>query len=191
MTEPVVAPVQEPPAVPATPAPAAATPPWGADFDADKAWQLVQHLRADKEKLAARPVLTPEHQQQLADHQRLLEMGKSELQRHQEAAAAAQAAAEKATADAIRWKAAATHSIPAEDFDLLGTGTEEEITSRAQRIAAKNAAQAAAAAPTPPTPVIPSPVTRPVAQMLPGATPTDAPNEDDQILAALGLGPKQ
>lgn len=190
MTEPVVAPVQEPPATPAVPA-AAPAPPWGADFDQERAWKLVQDLRADKEKLAARPTLTAEQQQQLAEYDRLVELGKSEQQRLQEAATANAQRAAQAEADAIRWKVAATHSIPAEDFDLLGTGTEEEITSRAQRIAAKNAAQAAAATPTPPTPVIPSPVTRPVAQMHPGATPTDAPNEDDQILAAIGLGPKQ
>jgi hypothetical protein len=188
MTEPVVAPVQEPPV---TPAAAPAAPPWGDNFDAERAWKLVQDLRADKEKLAARPVLTPEHQAALGEHQRLIDLGKSELQRHQEAAAAAQAVADKATADAIRWKVAATHGIPSEDFDLLGNGTEEEITSRAQRIAAKNAAQAAAAAPVPPTPAIPSPVTRPVALMQPGATPAGGANEDDMILAALGLGPKQ
>jgi hypothetical protein len=188
MTEPVVAPVQEPPAAPAAPA---AAPPWGADFDPERAWKLVQDLRADKEKLAARPTLTAEQQQQLTEYDRLVEAGKTEQQRLQEAATAAAQRAAQSEADAIRWKVAATHGIPAEDFDLLGSGTEEEITSRAQRIAAKNAAQVAAAAGTPPTTVIPSPVTRPVAQMQPGATPAGAPTEDDMLLAALGLGPKQ
>lgn len=30
-------------------------PPWGDDFDAEKAWNLVKGLRSDKETLAKRP----------------------------------------------------------------------------------------------------------------------------------------
>jgi hypothetical protein len=62
MTEPVVAPVQEPPATPAAaaaPATAAPAPQPGAPTSTpERAWKLVQDLRADKEKLAARPTLT-------------------------------------------------------------------------------------------------------------------------------------
>ena len=52
-----------------------ATPPWGSDdeFDPQKAWNLIQGLKADKEKLSARPVLTDEMQAELAEWQRLKE----------------------------------------------------------------------------------------------------------------------
>jgi hypothetical protein len=62
------------------------TPPWGEDFDAEKAWNLVQNLRSDKEKLQGRPVLTDEQKQKLAEYDRLAEASKSELDKAQEAA---------------------------------------------------------------------------------------------------------
>jgi hypothetical protein len=113
----------------------------------------------------------------------LEEASKSELQRVAETAEKAKRDAENAQAEAIRYKAAATHGISAEFFDLLGSGTEDEITARAEKIAALATAQAAAtqAAAGPP-------VTRPVEQMRPGATPAEAASEDDLILAKL-FGP--
>ena len=74
------------PQEPAAASPEAATPPWGEDFDAEKAWNLVQNLRADKEKLSRRESLTPEQKQKLAEFDRLAEASKSELERAQEAA---------------------------------------------------------------------------------------------------------
>lgn len=52
----------------------------------------------------------------------------------------ARAAAAEAERDAIRtemarYKVAAKHQLSEDDFDLLGTGTEEEIEARAKRIA--------------------------------------------------------
>lgn len=117
----------------------------------------------------------------------LEEASKSELQRVQEAQQAAERTAEQARAEMTRYKVAATHGIPAEHFDLLGSGTEEEITARAEKISTLLAAQAAAAtAPTTPG----APPTRPVEQLRPGATPSEAENEDDVILARLGFVPK-
>jgi len=69
--------------------PAAAAPtdtPWGEDFDAEKAWSLVQNLRADKDKLSKRETLTPEQKAKLAEFDRLAEASKSELEKAQEAA---------------------------------------------------------------------------------------------------------
>lgn len=59
------------------------TPPWGApeEFDAEKAWSLIQGLRADKERLSARETLTDEQRQQLAEYQQIQEAGRSDLER--------------------------------------------------------------------------------------------------------------
>lgn len=73
---------------PATP-PAAATPPWGSDaeFNPEKAWNLIQGLKADKEKLSAREVLTDDQKAKLDEYDRLAEASKTELEKAQEAAA--------------------------------------------------------------------------------------------------------
>jgi hypothetical protein len=114
----------------------------------------------------------------------LEEASKSEAQRLAEAAEAAKRDAETARAEAIRYKAAATHGISADHFDLLGSGSEEEITARAEKIASLVAAQAAA------TQTVTPPATRPVEQLRPGATPAGSESEDDVILAKL-FGPPQ
>ncbi|MGZ4518963.1 MAG: hypothetical protein ACXVXP_02950 [Mycobacteriaceae bacterium] len=78
-------PATNPTSVPVATAPTDA-PPWGDDFDAEKAWNLVQNLRSDKERLQSRPVLTDEAKQKLAEYDRLAEASKSELDKAQEAA---------------------------------------------------------------------------------------------------------
>lgn len=177
MTEPTgptaPAPAQEP-TQPTEP------PPWGDDFDPARAWHTIQSLREKEKELSKRPVLTDAQQQQLAEYDRLVQASKSEEQRREEAVANAQREAEMARAEAIRYKAAATHAIPADHFDLLGTGTEEEITARAAKLSALLAAQAAAQQ-APAT----APTSRPVEQMRPGATPGQQLNEDDAVYAAL------
>lgn len=183
MTEPTAtaptpaAPAQEP----TQPQQPTETPPWGDDFDPARAWHTITQLREREKELAKQPRLSPEQQQQLTEYNRLVEASKTEQQRQQEALAAAQRAAEQSAADAVRYKAAATHSIPADHFDLLGTGTEEEITARAAKLSALLAAQAAASA----NPAHPAPVRRPVEQLRPGATPSDAKTEDDVVYERL------
>lgn len=113
----------------------------------------------------------------------LEEASKTEAQRLSETAATAQRDADEARAEAIRYKAAATHGIPADHFDLLGTGTEEEITARAEKLAALLAVQAA-----PPT--VPATPVRPLEQLRPGATPGEPVNEEDAVYAALFGPPK-
>jgi hypothetical protein len=44
------------------------------------------------------------------------------------------------------------HGIAEEDFDFLGTGTEQELDERAARLAAKNAAAGQNNGPRPPAP---------------------------------------
>jgi hypothetical protein len=70
----------------APPEPKPETPPWGEDFDPEKAWNLVKNLRADKEKLQQRPALTDEQKTKLTEFDRLEQASKTELQRAQEAA---------------------------------------------------------------------------------------------------------
>lgn len=156
-------------------------PPWGEDFNPERAWSLVQNLREDNAKLKSRPVLTEEHQQKLADWDALEQASKTEFERVQEDLQRTRRDAEAARAEAIRYKVAATHGIPADDFDLLGSGTEEEIAARAQRLAAYRAAAEQAQQPVTPT----APQRRPVEQLRPGATPADAESEQDVLYASL------
>lgn len=81
-----VAPKPQEPVATAPETPKTDAPPWGDEFDAEKAWNLVQNLRADKEKLSKRPTLTDEQKTKLSEYDRLAEASKTELERAQEAA---------------------------------------------------------------------------------------------------------
>ncbi len=60
-------------------------PPWTAeDFDPERAWKKIQALESDKQKLAARPTMTDEQKQQLAEYTALVEASKSDLERKTE-----------------------------------------------------------------------------------------------------------
>lgn len=185
MTEPTettpAAPAQEP-----TQQQSAETPPWGENFDPARAWHTITQLREREKELSKQPRLTSEQQQQLAEYNRLVEASKSEAQRQQEAIETAKREAETARAEAIRYKAAASYGISADHFDLLGTGTEEEITARAEKLSQLLAAQQAASAPPPAAP----PTRRPVEQLRPGATPSGSETEEDVIFAQL-FGPQK
>lgn len=106
---------------------------------------------------------------------KIRESQKTDQQKVTDAAAQAERERDEARAETIRWKAAAANHVSEDNFDLLGTGTEDEITERAKRVgimeaavaelaqlkAGQTAAQAAANAPgpvsalTPGTPQIP------------------------------------
>lgn len=91
------------PTEPVTPEPQAGTeptepvvtPPWGDDFDPEKAWKLVQGLRADKERLAGRPVLDDDAKRKLTEYDRLVEASRTDLERKTEEATRWQTEAEK------------------------------------------------------------------------------------------------
>lgn len=93
----------QPATTPSTPASPADAPPWGEDFDAEKAWKLIQGLRADKEKLAARPVLDDDAKVKLTEYDRLVEASKTDLERKTEEVTRWQSEAE-------RWRAASVAS---------------------------------------------------------------------------------
>lgn len=108
----------------------------------------------------------------------LEEASKSEAQRLSEAAETAKRDADTARAEAVRYKAAATHGISVDHFDLLGSGTEEEVSARAEKIAALISAQAQ-------IPPAAAPKARPVEQLRPGATPGEPETEDDVLYAQI------
>lgn len=186
MTDPATPPTPTPaPSAPPAQEPAAQTetPPWGEDFDPARAWHTIQSLREKEKELTKQPRLTAEQQRQLTEYQQLVEASKSEAQRQQEAIEAAKRDAETSRAEATRYKLAATHGIPAEHFDLLGSGTEEEIAARAEKISALLAMSTTSPPPPPAT-------RRPVEQLRPGATPGETENEDDVIMAKLFGAPR-
>lgn len=110
---------------------------------------------------------------------------KTEQQRHAEAAEKAKRDADEARAETLRYKAAATHGVGQDFFDLLGSGDEEAINARAERVgsllkvAAENEqlrAELEALRQGKPAPGS----TRPVASLRPGATAEPvAPAVDD------------
>lgn len=89
---------QPDPNAPATPEPKAdEQPPWGSpeEFNPEKAWNLIQGLRADKEKLSSRPVLDDDAQRKIAEYDRLEQASKTDLERKTEEVNRWQAEAEK------------------------------------------------------------------------------------------------
>jgi hypothetical protein len=103
---------------------------------------------------------------------------KTEAQRQSEALATRAAGRSgPRMAEMARLRIAMRHGIPEEDFDLLGSGDEETLNARAERLAAKNLAVAAQLAATQ-QPA--SPNRRPTEDLKPGATPVDQiPITDD------------
>ena len=73
-----------------------------------------------------------------------------------------------------RLELAVQYHLPREDIDLIGSGSREEMESRAQRLAAKNAAAVKAERP---------PTDRPVEGLRPGATPQPPQPADDSYPA--------
>ncbi|HEY5201355.1 MAG TPA: hypothetical protein VIJ31_10650, partial [Acidothermaceae bacterium] len=148
MSEQTIAPVTPPalaPVAPQTPAPTAPLTPPAEDVSTLPQWARDAITKANSEAAAAR-IKAKELEPAAAQFAALEEASKTEAQRLAESEATAKREALEARAESARYKVALAHGIPADDFDLLGTGTEEEITARAVKIAAKNAAQAAATA---------------------------------------------
>ncbi|WP_458089505.1 hypothetical protein [Streptomyces malaysiensis] len=90
---------------------------------------------------------------------------KSEIQKAQERAQTFEQQLADERAQNARLLAAATHNIPPELIELLGSGTTDEINSRAEVLAEKLKAAAPAPAPT---------SARPVESLTPGAAPASS-----------------
>lgn len=109
--------------------PAAETP-WGEDFDAERAWKLVQNLRSERDDLKKKNTTYESERQAREDE------GKSELQKLQDRAVAAEKAAKDAARELSLQKVLRKHP-ELEDFaDLLTGDTEEELFAKADRLAA-------------------------------------------------------
>lgn len=161
------------PAVPAAPpagqapaAPPEAQPPWekdGQPFDPDRAWNLIQTLRSEKQQTAAerdtfKTKVTEFERSQMTEQQRLEQERDSSRQER-----------DAARSDATRLRMALKYQLAEDDLDLLGEGTDEQIEGRAKRLAER-----AATAPT-------SPVSRrPTERLRPGSgDPAATPEETD------------
>lgn len=172
-TEPTTAQPVQPPASPGVP-------PWerdGTPFDPARAWQLIQNKDSDNAQLKARVAELTPFEKQIKD---LEEANKTELQRAQEAAAAAQREAQEARLALLRRDVAAREGkvLPAGLADRLRGNTKEELEADADALLA--------ALPQPPA----APAgTTPVSALRPGALPTPPPAAlDDQIAEALSKG---
>lgn len=108
---------------------AGSTPPWGDDFDAERAWTLVQNLRSEKESLKGELATERQKSQALEANE---SDGLKELRTRAEAA-------EERAKEAERKLNVATvlRDFPAlADFEDLLTGdTVEEIKAKAERLA--------------------------------------------------------
>lgn len=96
--------VTEPPTEPTPTETVEPAKPWGSDdqFDPEKAWKLIEGLRADKERLTARPTMTDEQRQQLAEYQTLVEASRSDQDRLRDEATRWQTEAEKWRTESVR-----------------------------------------------------------------------------------------
>lgn len=104
---------------------------------------------------------------------------KTEQQRLQEQATAAEQRATQLQAANARLLAAATYGIPADLIDLLGEGDEEQINERARLLAERLAAAV-------PPPTSTAPVnSRPVESLKPGAAPAASEPDPDAWLRRM------
>lgn len=162
----------QPPAAPSTPAPtgqqAAAGEPEPTDWEAEAAkWKSLAR-KHEKGQLAALGFKSMDEIEQLRQaaqkHAEFEDAQKSELQKQTERAQTYEQQLADMRATNARLLAAATHSIPPELIDLLGSGTDEEITGRAELLAERlKASQPAAPA-----------AQRPVEALTPGAAPASS-----------------
>ncbi|MGY2036611.1 hypothetical protein ACW9HF_15120 [Nocardia gipuzkoensis] len=162
-TEPLAATGATDPAAPANPSP----PEPAAPKTPDEYEAMIKELR--KENAGWRTKLR-DAEPIIKAHNAAEEAAKTEVQRATERATAA----EKQIAELTVKLVAARHGIPEEDYDLLGSGTPEELENRAARLAARRPASA------PPPP----PSDRPVEGLRPGASPTPPAQPDTSYPAA-------
>ncbi|WAB10782.1 scaffolding protein [Arthrobacter phage Tuck] len=104
--------------------------PWGDDFDAERAWKLVQNLRSEV------ATLKTENGSMKAKLQASEDEGKTELQKLQDRLAAAEATAKEKERELSLAKVLRKHPELEEFADLLTGDTEEELAAKAERLAA-------------------------------------------------------
>lgn len=112
------------------------TPPWGDNFDAEKAWTLIQNLRTDKDTLQTKLTSTESERDALAKTaQEAEDAQKSDAQKLADRLAAAEKALGEKDRELAKTRVLAKHSIPEELADFLTGATEEELTAQAEKLA--------------------------------------------------------
>lgn len=169
MTDTTAAPPAADPAAgagapPAVEPPAVEKPAWVTDgtFDAERAYTRIQAMQADLEKARTdrdkyKQIHDDAESAKLTDLQRL----ERERDKHRDAA-------QSATVELARLRAAMKHGLAEDDLDLLGSGTPDEIEARAARLAERIGATAGG----------PPPSRRPAERLRGGGDPTRAPEVD-------------
>jgi uncharacterized protein (DUF3084 family) len=132
------------------------------EFDKDRALAKIAKANSEAKGLRSRVKELEAYEARVRE---IEDSQKSENEKLTERAAKAQKDADDVRAELVRERVARRFKIDDEDFDLLGTGTEEQITARAERLAAKNAAAQSADSTVPRT-------DKPVEKLRPGATPS-------------------
>lgn len=180
---------EQTPETPAAPAPEAPQSPAEQNVESLPEWAREAISKANKEAAGYRTKVR-ELEPIAAKAAELEQAQQTEAERVAARATAAERERDEARAEGLRYKAAATHGINQDYFDLLGTGDEEAIAARAERLGAllKTASEIdqlraevealRAGKPAPTT-------GRPVETLRPGATPTQTQTQDDVDYAAL------
>jgi hypothetical protein len=121
----------DPAAASTAPTAPAETPPWGDDFNADRAWSLIKGLRGDKEKLTGKVSEFEKAAQQRADAE------KSEIQRAVERAERAEKAIADREAAEKRTAVLSKHGLSAADAAFLAGVSDDDLDARAEALAAR------------------------------------------------------
>jgi hypothetical protein len=138
------------------------------------------HARKHEQRVKAYGQYTPEQVKTMASRLAEIEDAqKTNEQRLEDRASAAERQAAQLQAANARLLAAARHAIPADLIDLLGDGDEEQINERARLLAER---LAAAAPPATPAPLA---STRPVESLKPGAAPAASEPDPDAWLRRM------
>ena len=177
---------EQTPETPAAPAPEAPQQSTDQNVEQLPEWAREAISKANKEAATYRTKVR-ELEPLASEAQKLKEAQQTEAERIAARAAAAERERDDARAEGLRYKAAATHGISEDYFDLLGTGDAETISGRAERVggllkenatlrAELEALRAGKPAPT---------NGRPVEALKPGATPEHATSEDDVLYSSL------
>jgi hypothetical protein len=157
------------------------------DWEAESAkWKSLAR-KHEKNQLSALGFTSKDEIEQLrtaaAKYAEFQDAQKTEQQRLTEAKATAEQQLADLKSTNARLMAAASHAIPPDLIDLLGSGTDEEINARAELLAERlKAAAPAAAAPSGAAPQ------RPVESLTPGAAPASSGpvNADEWIRKMAG-----
>lgn len=103
--------------------------PWGADFDPDRAWKLIQNLRTDLDTIKS------ERDELKTERQAREDAKKSDQDKLTERLTATEQQFKDAQRALFVERALRKHAIPDELVDFLTGDTEEAITAKAEKLA--------------------------------------------------------